>query len=103
MNKQAMTILREKKKSLNSKLENDNKGVLGDVIERNISSCVSPSKKLFHVWHVIYELHIQHIMKAEVQKAKTERARKMSSCVHTTAVLCKKTLSKCFSFEAADY
>lgn len=27
-------------------LENDNKGVLGDVIERNISSCVSPSKKI---------------------------------------------------------
>lgn len=55
-----------------------------------------PQKKLFHVWHVIYELHIQHIMKAEVQKAKTERARKMSSCVHTTAVLCKKNSRNAF-------
>lgn len=90
----------ERKEALNSVLETDNKGVLGDVTECNISSCFALKKKITSCMACdMYEL--QHIMKAEVQKAKTERARKMSSCVCTLLLCCRKNLLECFLFEAA--
>lgn len=73
----------------NFELENDNKGVLEmsyGVIFLLRFRPRNKKKIVEYISLVIYEFHI-HKMKTEVQKAKNERARKMSDCVLTTAVL----------------